>query len=90
MPITREVDISGTVTLGDEEYTKAIETKESDTEPTPFQIFWIVPDENYVVQMDVGSVHYQEAVSSGNLLPGKVFTLKGGAPIWLCCLSCLP
>jgi hypothetical protein len=82
--VIRDTDGSGTVTAGDEEYTKATVTKESDTNPTAFQIFWVVPGENYIVQIDMGgdgSVDYQEAVSSGNLLPGGVFALKGGAPI---------
>jgi hypothetical protein len=75
-------DGSGTVSSGDEVYTKVTVTNTSD--PTPFQIFWIVPNQNYVVQIDSnsdGTIDYQEVISSSGVPPGGTFTLNGGAPI---------
>jgi hypothetical protein len=71
-----------TVSSGNEVYTKVSVTKGSD--PTLFQIFWIIPNQNYIVQIDSnsdGTVDYQEAISSSGVPLGGTFTLKGGAPI---------
>jgi hypothetical protein len=77
-------DGSGTVSDGDEEYTKVTVTKASDVDPTPFQIFWIVPNQNYIVQFDVngdGIVEYEQAVPSSALPPGGTFTMNEAATI---------
>jgi len=82
--VIRDTDLSGTVTPGDEIYTQATVTKESDIDPVPFKIFWVVPNNKYIVQVDVdgdGTVDYEEVVLPDVVGPGEVFELNGGTPI---------
>ena len=68
----------------DEEYTKVIVKKANPSQPTEFSIFWLVPDEDYIVRIDVGeddAVEHEEEVPSSELQPGEVFELNGGAAI---------
>jgi len=70
---------------GYEEYTK-IEVSESDTDPTEFSIYWIVPDEDYRVEIKfdpdfVNGVNFSEDVSAAGVEPGEVRNLNGGNPI---------
>jgi hypothetical protein len=41
-----------------EEFTRLEVTKESDTDPTAFSIYWIVPNKSYTVQIDL----YQDGI----------------------------
>jgi len=70
---------------GYEEYTK-IEVSESDTDPTEFSIYWIVPDEDYRVEIKfdpdfVNGVNFSEDVSVAGVEPGEVRNLNRGNPI---------
>ena len=70
---------------GYEEYTK-IEVSESDTDPTEFSIYWIVPDEDYRVEIKfdpdfVNGVNFSEDVSAAGVEPGEVRNLNRGNPI---------
>jgi hypothetical protein len=66
---------------------------EIETDPTTFQIFWVVPEENYIVQIDLdgdGLPEYEEFVPTENypertqpLQPGEIFMLNKGVPISL-------
>jgi hypothetical protein len=68
-----------------EEYTKVQVTKSAE-DPTEFSIYWLVPSEDYKVEIDFDpdsedSPVYEEEVDAEDLEPGEVFELKGGAPI---------
>jgi len=68
-----------------EEYTK-MEVSESGTDPTEFSIYWLVPDENYRVEIKfdpdfVNGVNFLEDVSASSVEPGRVRNLNGGNPI---------
>ncbi|MDH5202899.1 MAG: DUF4382 domain-containing protein [Nitrospirota bacterium] len=73
-------DNSGTVTAGDEEYTRIRVEKGSD--PTPFSIYWLVPNQSYIIQIEIGgSKIYEEFVVSTKLQAGAVFLLNSGSAI---------
>jgi hypothetical protein len=72
-----------TVTLDGEEYTKLLVTKtDPSSDPTEFCIFWLVPDNEYTVEVEVdGTTALDEDVAATNLEPGEVYTLNSGSPI---------
>jgi len=60
------------------------ETDEED--PTEFSIYWLVPNENYKVEIDFdpdddNGPDYDEDVIADDLEPGEVFELNGGGSI---------
>jgi len=70
---------------GYEEYTK-IEVSESGTDPTEFSIYWLVPDEDYRVEIKfdpdfVNGVDFSEDVSANDVKPGEVWNLNEGNSI---------
>ena len=70
---------------GYEEYTK-MEVSESGTDPTEFSIYWLVPDEDYRVEIKfdpdfVNGVDFSEDLSATGVEPGRVRNLNGGSPI---------
>jgi len=70
---------------GYEEYTK-MEVSESGTDPTEFSIYWLVPDEDYRVEIKfdpdfVNGVDFSEDLSATGVEPGRVRNLNGGNPI---------
>ena len=71
---------------GYEEYTK-IEVSESDTDPTEFSIYWLVPNENYLVEIDfnlsVDIDDYLEEIDPVlvDIEPGVIYSLNNGDPI---------
>ncbi|MDH5202567.1 MAG: DUF4382 domain-containing protein [Nitrospirota bacterium] len=74
-------DNCGTVTTGDEEYTR-IRVEKEGSNPTQFRIYWLVPNQSYIIQIVVGSTQiYQEFVVSTKLQAGAVFLLNSGSAI---------
>ena len=69
-----------TVTHDGEEYTKLLVTKTDPVDPTEFRIFWLVPNNEYTVEVD-GTIVYEEVVVATDLEPGEVHTLNSGSPI---------
>ena len=76
------------VTFEDEEYTRVVVEKGPDS--TQFSIFWLVPESDYKVLIDLDgqfdlnddqSFEYTEMVSRDDLPVGAIFELNGGAPI---------
>lgn len=68
----------------DEEYTKVTVTKASETDPTPFQIFWLVPDEDYIVEIDFDGADPPERtfqVEASDLSQGSTYELNTGNAI---------
>lgn len=64
------------------EYTRVVVEKPESTDPEPFAIFWLVPNQSYDVEVAVeGFSPYEKEV--GNLGPGETYTLNDGAPITL-------
>jgi len=63
---------------GDEEYTRLLVQK---TDPAPFKVFWLVPNEGYFVQVLLGDPQNPDRdtgriyVAPGNLPPGAVYNL---------------
>ncbi len=79
--VTWDRDNSGSLTPGDEEYTKLSVTKGA-IDPTPFNVFWLVPNQSYVVQIEINGVQvYIEALNSAAMTPGAIVSLNGGSPI---------
>ncbi len=61
----------------DEVYTQIAVEKESDTDPTAICIFWLDPQKDYDVIVDVdGTVVFNETVLSAQLTPGDTFSLN--------------
>ena len=71
----------------EEEFTRLEVAKESDTDPTLFSIYWLVPNESYTVQIDLNHDtetivnDCYETVNSNDLEPGETYDLNGGSPI---------
>ena len=67
-----------------EEYTK-LEVSKSDTTPTEFSIYWLVPDNKYKVEIDfnpdLDGPEYEEDIDAFDLESGEIFKLNGNAPI---------
>ena len=67
---------------GDETYTQVIVDKKDDTVGTEFCIFWLVPKQDYTVQIDNGvDPIYQERVYAVDLEPGASYDLHDGTEI---------
>jgi hypothetical protein len=70
-----------------EEFTKVEVEKESVNDPTPFNIYWLVPNESYTVQIDLNpddeTIDCDEFVEDVDLPQGEgaVFDLNEGHPI---------
>jgi hypothetical protein len=74
-------DNSGTLTAGDEEYTRLVVAK-GPSDPTPFSIYWLVPGQSYIVEVQVGgSTVYSQAVGGASLPAAAVYALNSGNPI---------
>ncbi len=79
--VTQDTDNSGTITSGDAEYTRIVVTKAA-SGPTSFSVFWLVPNQSYIVEIEIGgSIVYTQAVPSTSLPSGAVFALNSGNPI---------
>ncbi len=69
------------VTQGGEPYTSLVVTKGT-SGPTSFSIFWLVPNQTYTVEVQIGgSTVYSETVAGSSLPAGAVFALNNGNPI---------
>jgi Domain of unknown function (DUF4382) len=76
--VTQDRDNSGDVTPGDEEYTKLVVATEL-SEPTPFSIYWLVPNQSYIVEVQIGgSTVYSQAIAGTSLPTAAVFPLNSG------------
>jgi hypothetical protein len=63
----------------DEEYTRMVV---GSADPSPFQIFWLVPNQGYFVQVMIGERASERIyVAPSNLQSGAGYPLNGGAPI---------
>jgi hypothetical protein len=70
-----------------EEFTRLEVEKASDTDPTPFSIYWLIPNETYTVQIDLN--HDTETIDNDcedivediDLRPGQVFEFNEGNPV---------
>jgi hypothetical protein len=79
--ITRDIDDSGTLTSGDEEYTRLVLAK-GPTDPTAFSIYWLTPNQSYIVDIQFAGVSvYTEAVAKTSLPTAAVYPLNSGNPI---------
>lgn len=78
--VIQDNDNSGTITLDDEEYTRLLVDK-STSGPAPFSIFWLVPNQSYIVQIQMGSkILYTEIVRGTSLPTAATFPLNNGTP----------
>jgi hypothetical protein len=79
--VTQDTDKSGTLTSGDAEYTRLV-VDLGVSDPTPFLIYWLVPDQSYIVEVQVGgSTVYSEAVAGTSFPAAAVYSLNSGNPI---------
>jgi hypothetical protein len=79
-------DVTATVIrdFNSETYTEVTVTRDSDTDSAQFCIYWLVPDEDYTVQIDEDGFdppEFEEQVSDADLGPGDTFDLNGGLDI---------
>jgi hypothetical protein len=66
------------------EYTSVVVQKPEATDPVPFTIFWLVPNQSYHVEVAVeGFAPYEQDVGAEDLGPGGTFSLNGDEPITL-------
>jgi len=80
---------NGSVDPGDEDYTSITVAKTTtdtaDPTSTPFRVFWLVPNQSYIVQIRTGDNSnqfvYQAALPAGVMLPSTVYQLNGGSPV---------
>jgi len=80
-----------TVTFNGEEYTKLIveDADSENSDPTVFLIYWLVPNKEYTVQVEVADLDtpdqvtlvHEEVVEASDLGAGVVFALNQGVPI---------
>jgi len=78
--VTVDEDNSGSVNDSEEEYTLGTVTKGAD--PTEFTIFWLVPDQSYVVQVRVGGLTvYEEAIPAASLPASAIYSLHTNTAI---------
>ncbi len=76
--VTWDKNASGAIDDGDEEYTRITVAS---SEAAPFNIFWLVPNEDYIVQVIVEGKTSTLSVAASNLSPGAVYALNGGNTI---------
>ena len=79
--VTWDKDNSGDKGVDDEEYTR-LQVEKGIADPTGFAIFWLVPNQSYIVEVVVeDTLVYTETVNATDLIPGADFELNGGNPI---------
>ena len=79
--VNQDSDNSGNLTPGDEEYTRLVVAK-AQSDPTPFSIYWLVPGQSYIVEVQIGGITvYSQAVAKTALPAGAVYPLNNGNPI---------
>jgi len=79
--VIQDSDNSKNLTPGDEEYTRLVVIK-GNSEPTPFSIYWLVPDQSYIVEVQIGSsIVYSEAIAGTSLQAAAVYSLNSSKPI---------
>ena len=78
---TGENQATVVVTQGGQMYTSLVVTK-GPSGPTSFSIFWLVPNQTYTVEVQIGgSTVYSQTVAGSSLPAGAVFALNNGNPI---------
>jgi len=75
-----------TVLSGGTEYTKLTVPKTDTGDPAEFTIFWLVPNQDYTVQIDADPAldngpEYEEPVYAVDLQPGEIYELNSGVEI---------
>ena len=79
--VTWDKDNSGGLSAGDEEYTR-LQVVKGILSPTEFTIFWLVPEQSYIVEIEVGGAPiYIEPLGTATMQAGAVVSLKNGLPI---------
>jgi len=79
--VTQDSDHSGGLTPGDEEYTRLVVAK-GPSGPTSFSIHWLVPDQPYIVEVQIGGATvYSQTVAGTSLPAAAVYPLNSGNPI---------
>lgn len=80
--VTWDKDHDGAVNLLiDEEYTR-LDVEKSTDPTTPFKIYWLVPNNSYIVQIYInGEAIFNEPIPFGELPEGTEYILNGGDPI---------
>lgn len=76
--VTQDRDNSGNLTPGDQEYTRLFVAK-APSGPTSFSINWLVPDQSYILEVQIGgSTVYSQAVAKTSLPAAAVYPLNSG------------
>jgi hypothetical protein len=79
--VIQDSDNSGDLTPGDEEYTRLVVAK-GPSGPTPFSIYWLVPNQPYIVEVQIGaSIVYSQVIAGTSLPAAAVYPLNSGNPI---------
>ncbi len=78
--VHKDSDLSGNLTVGDEEYTKI----RVDHDSRSFTVFWLTPEKGYTVTVDMDGrepAEFEEFVYPADLQKGTVFKLNYGSLI---------
>lgn len=78
--VFRDTDLSGDLTLDDEEYTRV----RVETDSPHFSIHWLVPEEGYIVTVDVDGkqpAEFEQFLFPADLPKAEVAQLNQGNPI---------
>jgi hypothetical protein len=52
------------------------------SEPTPFSIYWLVPNQPYIVEVQIGGgIVYSQAIAGSSLPAAAVYPINSGNPI---------
>lgn len=78
--VWRDEDADGDASDGDVEYTRLIVDKAEVGDTTSFSVYWVIPDQDYVVQV-LGAFVYEEGIAAKDIPSNTVFSLNGGEAI---------
>ena len=73
-------DLSGDLSGADEEYTRVLVDRDNRT----FKLFWLIPEQGYVVQLEINGVkppEFEQYVFPADLQKGEIFHLNQSYPI---------
>ena len=81
MIVTLDSDNSGSLTPGDQEYTRLVVAK-GPSGPALISVNWLVPNQPYIVEVQIGgNTVYSQTIAGTSLPAAAVYLLNSGNPI---------
>jgi len=79
--VTLDSDNSGSLTPGDQEYTRLVVAK-GPSGPALFSVNWLVPNQPYIVEVQIGgNTVYSQTIAGTSLPTAAVYPLNSSNPI---------